>query len=174
MSKPYLIESERLIISSFKTEDISMEYISWLNNKEINKYSNQRFIQHTYNSSRAYLETFSKSNNLFLSIKEKNLKKNIGTLTAYISIVHQTADIGILIGDVYFQKQGYGLEAWKSTINFLFENDIRKITAGTLIENIPMIKIFENSGMHLEGVRKKQEKFEDKYIDIVQYAKFKK
>lgn len=174
MSNINLIETERLVISRFEQEDLTDEYLSWLNDPEITKYSNQRFIQHNYESSRAYLESFYESNNLFLKIKEKSYRKNIGTLTAYISPIHATADLGILIGNKNYHSLGYGYEAWQAIVNYLFYKGLRKITAGTLVENKSMIKILEKNSMQLEGVKKEQEKFENRYVDIVLYAKFKK
>ena len=35
-------------------------------------------------------------------------------------------------------------------------------------------EILEKNSMQLEGVKKEQEKFENRYVDIVLYAKFKK
>jgi RimJ/RimL family protein N-acetyltransferase len=49
---------------------------------------------------------------------------------------------------------------------------IRKITAGTLKPNTSMIKIMENTGMHLESKLLKHYLFNENEEDVLCYAKF--
>ena len=49
MSKIEIITS-RLILSPLKKKDISSEYISWLNNKELMKYSLHSLYTHDFNN----------------------------------------------------------------------------------------------------------------------------
>ena len=85
----------KVYLTLFALDDITPEYIGWLNDKEVVKFSNQRFFKHTYKTSVNYLQSFEGTSNLFLAIKDLSSKQTIGTMTAYISEHHQTADIGI-------------------------------------------------------------------------------
>jgi RimJ/RimL family protein N-acetyltransferase len=59
-------------------------------------------------------------------------------------------------------------------IEILFqEKNIRKITAGTMSENIPMIKIFEKSGMKYEYTKKDQFIHNSNSVDLIGYCIFK-
>ena len=53
------------ILESFQESDISDDYISWLNDKKIVRYSNQRFITHNWETSKNFLDSFENSPNYF-------------------------------------------------------------------------------------------------------------
>ena len=65
------IETEDLLIRNFKITDINKCYIKWLNNKKLLKYSINKFKNFKKKDCFIYLKSFTKSNNLFLSIKNK-------------------------------------------------------------------------------------------------------
>jgi ribosomal-protein-alanine N-acetyltransferase len=169
----YSLKGNRVDIKPFLITDISDTYINWLNDSEVVKFSNQRFISHGLDSCLRYQASFQNSDNLFMAIRRLSDGKMIGTITAYISKHHGTVDVGILIGDKTVWGKGYGLDAWITFTNWLLNrNDIRKLTAGTLACNFGMIKLMERSGMVLEASRKAQELIEGQPTDILYYAKF--
>ena len=162
------------ILESFQESDISDDYISWLNDKKIVRYSNQRFITHNWETSKNFLDSFENSPNYFFKISDKENLQSIGTITLYVNPNHGTADIGILIGNIDYWNGGYGFDAWNSLMRWAFcDLSIRKITAGTLGSNIGMQRIMEKSGMMLEGRKMRQEIVEGIEEDILFYAKFK-
>lgn len=171
--KPLSITGRRIVLAEFAESDITSQYIRWLNDPEVVRFSNQRFLQHDTESARRYFQSFVQSSNLFLAVRLAESDEAIGTMTAYISTQHRTADMGILLGERRCWGQGYGLEAWSLLMRHLFEDrQLRKITAGTLSCNVGMVKIMERSGMTLEGRRREQELVEGEPQDIVYFAKF--
>ena len=161
-------------LSIFTENDITNEYLAWLNDSNVVRFSNQRFLKHDMASSKKYLSSFKNTDNLFLLIRAKDRKKPIGTMTAYFNLNHGTVDLGILIGDTSFWGKGYGQDAWNTLASWALNIDaIRKITAGTLSCNIGMLKVFEKSGMTLEAVKKKQEVIDSEIVDIHYFSKFK-
>ena len=169
-----MISGEKVILKKFKLLDINQNYLSWMNNQSLLKYSNNRFIKHTRKKLLNFYFSMQKKNKIFLKIITKENNKFIGTFTCYINPNHNTANIGILIGDKNFFNKGYGLDAWTAVIKYLFsKKKIRKIFAGTLSENKPMIKIFKKSRMEFESKFYRHEKFKKKYKDIFFYSIFK-
>ncbi len=167
------ILGKEVFMLPFSKNDITDRYLSWLNDTEVVSYSNQRFINHTYDSSLNYLNGFSNSKNKFFSINKLNNKKMIGTMTAYESTNHGVVDIGIMIGDKSVWGKGYGQDAWSTILEWYAQRkDIRKITAGTLACNHGMIRLMERSGMKLEATKKKQEIVDGLPEDILYYSKF--
>ena len=163
----------RLRLESFDESCVSTEYLLWLNDPKVMRFSNQRFREHTAESARAYARTFAGSSNLFLAIRLADSRRLIGTMTAYIAEPHRTADMGLLIGDRTYWGQGYGLEAWTTLMTHLFTlRGMRKVTAGTLRPNVGMKRIMERSGMHLEAVRSRQEIVEAVEEDVLYFARF--
>ena len=171
--RPPTIGSARLLLRPFTMADIVDGYIQWLNDPKVVRFSNQRFRRHDVESCLAYLHSFSGSENMFLAICMLNGNRMIGTMTAYISPYHGTADMGILVGERSVWGQGVGLEAWSLLMLHLLQGgSCRKVTGGALRCNIGMVKIMERSGMHLEAVRAKQEIVDGNPQDALYFAKF--
>jgi len=164
---------ERVSIRLFSASDIGYDYISWLNDPEVMKFSNQRFISHNRETCKDFFNSIQSLDAIFLVIIFQENKEAVGTMTVYFSRNHQTADIGIMLGNKSFWNIGLGTEALNGVIEFLFKKaGVRKVTSGTLSCNKGMIRICEKAGMVTDGVRKKQELIKDKPYDIVYFAKF--
>lgn len=163
----------RLHLRPCQPGDITESYLDWLNDPDVTRFSNQRFRQHTAESSAAYLRSFSGTANSFLLIEQRIDGRPIGTLTVYRNPQHGTADIGLMVGDRNCWGRGYGREAWQVVLEALLqEPGIRKVTGGTARPNQAMVRIMEQSGMELEAVRARQELIEGQPIDLLYYARF--
>lgn len=167
------ILGQKVVLRPFEQSDITSEYIAWLNDPEVVRFSNQRFIKHTESSCRAYLESFQNTSNLFLSVRTQSDDLAIGTMTAYVSTQHGTVDIGILIGRKSIWGSGAGQDAWSTLVTWFIEKQrIRKVTAGTLSINKAMVQIMERSGMHIEAIRPNQELLDGEPVSIHYYGKY--
>lgn len=188
---PPLLQGPRVRLRPFTAADITEAHIGWLNDPEVVRYSNQRFVRHTRASCESYLAGFAGSANLYVSLRVSRQDAScasgvagpdapdgqnemaVGTLTAYRSLPHGTADIGILLGARSVWGQGIGLEAWQLLTDWLLTTPgLRKVTAGTLAVNRAMLAVAERSGMQREGVRRAQEIVDGVPSDIVHFARF--
>jgi RimJ/RimL family protein N-acetyltransferase len=156
-------------LRSFTESNITSAYIDWLRNPELMKYSNQRFRSHSVASCRDYLSSFKGSDNLFMAIYHD--AQFVGTMTAYVSPFHQTADMGLLIG-AQGQGKGLGKDAWMTLMDHLFQIGTRKVSGGTLRCNTAMVRIMMGSGMQADGVRTAHELVDGKPEDILHFARF--
>ena len=172
--KEYLpVEGELVQLRIFTEENITDTYLSWLNDPIVVKFSNQRFYQHTRQTSLDYLQTFTNSENILLAIYLKSDEKYVGTMSVYFTLLHEVADIGIMIGDKSCWGNGIGGDAWSIILALLLDTvKIRKVTGGTLRCNKGMVKIMVNSGMKPDGVRIGQELIDGQAQDIMHFAKF--
>jgi RimJ/RimL family protein N-acetyltransferase len=167
------IHGRLVSIVPFALSDICAEYIDWLNDPMVVRYSNQRFLKHTAETCRSYFESFSNSKNKFLKIIKQSDGLFIGTMTIYYLPNHSTADIGIMLGNKSIWREGFGQDSWDALLSWLLnEAGVRKVTAGAMRCNYGMIKLMESSGMRLEGVRPQQEVLDGALVDIVYYGKF--
>ena len=167
------IKTKRLCITKFDKHHITQNYINWLNDKQVTRFSNQRFKIHTKESTIKYLKNFEISENCFLAIERIEDRHFMGTATIYRNLNHGTADIGIMIGDRSCWGNGFGGEAWKAILEKTLNEDlIRKVTGGAVALNIGMVAIMKKSGMKLEAVRKDHEIIDGIPTDIVYFAKF--
>lgn len=167
------ILGEKTVLTTFVDSDIGDTYINWLNDKYLMRYSNQRFLQHDKQSCKKYLGSFKGTKNSFLKISDISSGVMIGTFTIYRNFFHRTADIGILIGDASFSRKGFGSDAWTAALNYLLFNErVRKVTAGASSLNLAMINMMHKSGMHLECTRVNQEVIDGFLTDVLLYARY--
>ena len=164
---------DKVILRPFVKSDITMEYISWLNDPDVVRYSNQRFVRHTKKTCFKYFNSFKRTNNILAIILRRSDLCPIGTITAYQNIQHGTADVGILIGDKSAWGSGYGQNAWNTLIDWLVKRKkIRKVCAGTFENNRAMIKIINRAGMKMEAILKHHEIADGAVLNILLYSKF--
>ena len=164
---------EKTALSQFTANDITSEYLSWLNDPEVVKYSNQRFRTHTLATCMDYFTSFASTENLFIKVERKTDGLFVGTMTAYYNSAHRTVDIGIMLGRRTVWGSGLGQDAWRTLLAWLLAQDsVRKVTAGTMRCNRAMVRLMEHSGMTLEAVRPQQELLDGMPQDLLYYGVF--
>jgi RimJ/RimL family protein N-acetyltransferase len=164
-----LLKGAQVELRTFVQENLTDRYLDWLRDPKLMRYSNQRFRSHDLNSCRNFLASFDNTDNLFIAIY--NGYDFIGTATAFLSSVHRTADIGLLIcSDV--QGKGLGKDAWATLMDHLLATGTRKVTGGTLRCNVAMVRIMQGCGMQPDGVRFGQELVNGEVQDMLHFAKF--
>lgn len=157
----------KIKLVKFNKKFMSERYISWLNNKELMRFSEQRFKTHTLKSCEEYLNESRKNKDLFYAIVDKSYEKHVGNIYIKIDRLNNIGDIRILIGE---PKKKYGFYAWMEAIKKLKKLNIRKITGGSIKTNKAMIKIFKKSKMKLEYTKKKHFKVNNNFYDLVGYC----
>jgi len=170
------LHTQRLHLVPFTDRHVGPRHLAWLSDKTLMQFSEQRHRSHTLESCAAYAHSFDGSPNYYWAIERQNDQSgHIGTINAYVDANNKTADIGLLIGSQDARGQGYGLEAWRGVIDFLFDTcNMRKITAGTMLTNTAMVGIMQQSSMMPDGLKKRQ--FLDAHgneVDAVYMAIFK-
>lgn len=164
---------DTVVLRPFTVADITDEYLAWLNDDRVTRFSNQRFRTHDRETSLSYLTGFTGTPNLFLSVRQIDGDRAIGTMTAYRAVEHGTVDVGIMIGNPTAWGRGWGSEAWLTLTSALLAlPDIRKLTAGCAAPNRGMIRLMERSGMTHEATRGAHEIIEGTPVDLVYYARF--
>ena len=94
-----LLEGAQVRLQLFDESHITDNYLAWLNDPVVVRYSSQRFIQHTFETSAKYLASFVDTENLLLAVYLKETGRYVGTMSVYFSKAQQSADIGLMIGD---------------------------------------------------------------------------
>lgn len=146
------ILSGDLRIVEFGEQHLTPRYVSWLNDPETVRFSEQRHRTHTIESCRDYFSAQLASSNYFLAIEEITEGiGHIGNMGVALDTNNQSADISILIGEKSMRGRGFGLRAWKSVLDACLDRlDLRLATAGTMESNRPMVRVFERSGMSVQ------------------------
>lgn len=168
------LKTDRLLIDPllFHPEDDDIrEIVNWLNNPLIVRFSEQRHKVHNLKTQKAFLSALRPEDTYFLIRREHRL---IGTVTAYVDLDNELANIGIMIGDHAHWGMGYGMEAWQAVCDDLFRDaHIRKIEAGCMDCNLSMMSICRRYGMTEEGRQKDHFIINNDKVDLVHWGKFK-
>ena len=158
-----------LYVSNFQRKLLTDKYIGWLNDPQIVRYSEQRHRQHSLESCLSYVDEMHNSGGFFLSIEIKGSKlDHIGNISVAIDEPNSSADLSIMIGDKRALRKGYATQAWRAVMKYLLnEVGIRRVTAGTMDVNEPMIRLMQSSSMEIDAVRPRHFLWEGKEVGLV-------
>lgn len=167
------LESPRLRLEPFAERHLTPEYVAWLNDPDVTRFSEQRFRSHTLDTCRAYVAGVAAGPGRLWAIVSKTDGTHIGNIAISVDPNHRVADVSILVGEKAVWGRGFGLEAWNLVLDFAFGRlKMRKVTAGTLACNHAMLSIMRRSGMTEEGRRIRQCLVEGEEVDVVYYGLF--
>jgi ribosomal-protein-alanine N-acetyltransferase len=174
MAESRALTTPRLTVLPFSEKHVTERYLGWLRDAEVVRYSQQRFRSHSLDTCHAYWRSFIGTPNYFWAVETRGDERaHIGNLNAYVDERHGLADIGVMIGERTAWGEGYGSEAWIAVCDYLLrEAGIRKVTAGTISINDPMLAVMSRAGMIDDGRRLRHQLYGDKEVDIVQRALF--
>lgn len=167
------IESRNLLLREIKLTDVNRRYLKWMNDYQTVRFIESRFNKWTIKKIREYVKKVKNDPSyLFLAILLKKNGRHIGNIKlGPINKIHQSADIGIIIGEKAYQKKGYALEAVKLLANFSFESlRIHKLSAGTYSNNRGAIGLFKKAGFSIEGTKREQCFYEGHFVDIILFG----
>lgn len=170
-----IIETNRLILRRFISEDYRSMYNNWASDPEVSK-----FLTWPYHES---VETSRKITDNWVASYEKDdyyqwaitFKDNENDPFGSISVVYTdentlTFEIGYCIGKKYWH-QGITSEALSSVIDFLFENtDVNRIEAIHDINNPNSGKVMKKCGMIFEGTHRQGSRNNTGLCDVNYYS----
>jgi len=81
---------------------------------------------------------------------------------------NKNVEVDIIIGTKEYLGKGYGSDALKTLIKYLFKNfDLNKIWIGARANNPRAIKAYEKAGFKKEAVLRETDYFKGKFVDCV-------
>jgi len=172
--KPFpKIETERLILSKLKAEDIPA-IVQYAGNKKISDYTSH--IPFPYEEKDAIFwlnqaqEGYRNGTHLTLGIHLKSSSAFIGGIGLTINQRYNRAELGYWIAEAEWNK-GFTSEAAKALIDYAFqEMGLHKITSSYMSMNPASGKVMEKCGMHKEGEQKDQILKNGVYLDLILYG----
>lgn len=143
-------------------------YKDWLEDPAV-----MRFIEAGRSApDRADMSTYISSmnastDNLLLGIFAKDSELHIGNIKlGSIDSYHGRADIGLIIGNKSYWKQGYATEAIAAVAEYAGSTlGIRRVFAGCHASNEGSVKAFLNAGFEIEGRLREHARDGDRFVD---------
>lgn len=147
------IESERLTYKRVSSEHISEDYVSWINDSEVNRYLETRG-NYTLDLLKAYIEQQYNKATFFWAIHLKDSNKHIGNIKIDpINFETKSGEYGILIGDKSNWGKGYASEATIRIIDYCFDElKLIKITLGVIEDNVSAVNLYKKLGFKIDEV----------------------
>ena len=136
-------------------KDISNKYLNWMNDLEVHKYTEQKYVKHSLINIRKFVIEKNKSKNEFLYgifLKKNNSKIHIGNIKlGPINFIHMTGEISYFIGEKDLWGKGYTTLAIKEISRIAKKMGLKKLKAGFYEKNIGSKKVLEKNNFKLEG-----------------------
>tara|TARA_B100000963_G_C22616755_1_gene667739 strand:+ start:2081 stop:2602 length:522 start_codon:yes stop_codon:yes gene_type:complete len=164
-------KSNKLFLKELKLKiDITAKYRDWLNDKKVNRYTEQRYKTHSISDVRNFVKEKFKSKSEFLYgifILRKNLKEHIGNIKlGPINFRHKSAEISYFIGEKDLWGKGFATMAIKEVIKKARKKRIKKLRAGLYENNVASKKVLIKNGFKVEGQFKSEVIYRGKRISI--------
>lgn len=171
--KNIFLEAKRVYLRPLEEKDIEGNYISWLNDAEVNMYNSHHVYPYSLEEGRAYIKKSQKDKgNLVLAIVTKRGNAHIGNISLQrIDYVSRSSEFAILLGEKKYWNKGYSKEASKLLLAHGFNAlGLLRIHCGISSKNLSMQKLALSLGMTLEGRRRKALFKGGQFIDILEYG----
>ena len=148
------LESERLFFRPLSQKHISLTYVNWLNDVEVNKYL-ESGGNYTIQLLADFLKEQEQKDILFWAIHLKDSNKHIGNIKIDpINFELNSGEYGILMGDKTNWGKGYAKEASLAIINYCFnEVKLSRVTLGVIEDNINAVMLYKKIGFTIDEVK---------------------
>ena len=154
-----IIQTRSTIVKPITENEITDNYVSWLNDTEINKFLEVRHTKQTKDKVVNYINSLRKRNNCdMFAIFDVETDIHIGnlTITSFDTNSNGSIDFGIMIADKTSRNVGIGAEVLIAFIDFIFSHEaIDRISGGAASDNFKSCNTLESIGFIKEGVIRK-------------------
>ena len=147
---------KNIILKRLTSKNISKDYLNWLNDWDITKFTEQRFKKTTIKDIKKYIYDVNRSKNNFLysiNIIEKNKTKHIGNIKiGSIDFYHKRGEISYIIGNKNYWNKNIGSRAIAKAIIIARKKfKIKKIIAGVYSINRSSIAVLKKNKFKKEA-----------------------
>lgn len=149
-----MLFTQDLYLRSLESTDINSNYLNWLNDPQVNRYLETRFLPQSIEALSAYWKTHSNDpSSPWFAICLASSSTHIGNIKiGPINWVHRRADISLFIGDSSCWGKGYASQVISCITEWAFsELNLEKLNAGIYSDNLPSLRAFQKCGFRLEG-----------------------
>lgn len=164
-------------LRAYKKEDLALAQ-EYVNSAEIRQYmeNNIPFL-YTIDNEEKWYESISPQNELYnFAIEVLETGEYIGGCGINgLDYKNSVASVGIFIGNPDYLSRGYGTDALKILVKFIFEEmNINKVRLHVYDFNARAQKCYEKVGFKKEAVLKEELFRHGKYHDVIQMSIFKR
>ena len=162
----YELKGKEYALKSLDIEDISEDYLSWLNDPEVNRFLDVRHNPpRTKEAAAEHLSSYDGKMRFYWGIYNIVNNELIGTITLCRNL-HETASFGYLIGNKKYWGTGAAIESIALVLDYAFEVlKLRKVWGGANEKNVSSLFNFKKLGFVHEGILRQAELLDDTVTD---------
>jgi [ribosomal protein S5]-alanine N-acetyltransferase len=168
--------TEHIELFLLEPEHVGPAYVGWLNDRNVTRFLESRFLAHTEQSTREFVRLcLDHPRTLFLGIRSRaHGDRHVGNIKlAPIEPHHGLGEVGILIGERSVWGQGIGSGAIAALANIARNQlNLRKLTAGCYATNLGSRRAFVRAGFEVEGERRAHVLLDGQPEDLILMAKW--
>lgn len=144
------LETQRLILRPFRTDDAEAMFSGWVSDPEVTKYltwNTHESIDDTRAILDQWIREYEKPERLNFAIVLKDTEQLIGGIdvVGYLGDVDGTPVIGYNLSRAFWNK-GYMTEACRCLIDYLYSKGYTEVRIDAMSENIGSIRVIEKCG----------------------------
>lgn len=150
-----ILQGEKVYLTPVSLEH-AKTYTKWINDPEVTRYTSIKPL--SLEEEKKYIKKVQKSKtDEIFSIFSKDTDKLIGNVGCHnLEDPDQNFEMGIIIGEKDCWGKGYGTDAFKTAIQYLFnEKKAKKLTLDVCTENKAAIRVYEKCGFEEKNKFKK-------------------
>jgi len=167
-------DTKRFCLRTLDPADASEEYISWLNDPEINQYLECRFTTQTMASVEEYILSHNNYSDFLFGVFTSG-GEHIGNFSLRTDSNHKNGVLGVIIGRKEYWGEGVVLETRSRILEFAFtELSLHKVSGACYSNNLPAIYNYRRQGWTFVGVQKEQFQSNEARVDNVMFTYFQK
>lgn len=172
---PNNLSGKNIYLRETHLNDCNENYLSWLNDPESSRFLETRFANQSLNSIYDFVNKTNSSVDSYLcAIIDVHSDMHIGNIkVGPIHPFYKRAEISYFIGEKSYWGRGYATEAVSLMTKFAFRDlKLHKLRGLVREFNVGSKKVLEKNGYILEGVLRKEERFDKNSVweDIYSYA----
>lgn len=162
-----MISGEKIILRAVELEDVRI-LSAWLNDRETNEY-----LDITYPASKRFADSFvldcDENQNKKVFIIDNLDRRPIGILIIdKIKWEYRNCEVGIVIYDKKERNKGYGKDALRTAIDFIFnEMNMHLIYLNVVADNKAALNLYTSLGFKREGILRDRYFKSGRYYNII-------
>jgi RimJ/RimL family protein N-acetyltransferase len=171
----FRLAAEKSELRPLGSADLTAAYLGWLNDPEVNRFSNRRDRRFTQDDMRAYVAAANASpDRLLLGIFLRETGAHVGNIGLYLfDRENGLAEISNLLGERSSWGRGIVVDAAKHLIHLGFRRlGVHKFVMGNLAPHRASTFKSTSLGAKLEGRRRRHVRCGDEYVDVLEFGLF--
>lgn len=147
------LQGDRITLRPLQLADANDIYLKWINDEEVTRGMASGYFPTTQEQLNAYVSgTLKDEHTVFLAMCDET-GRHVGNVKIdRIDWFARTCEIGIIIGEADARGKGFGKEAMRLCIDYIFRDlNLNKITLAVFENNPAALKLYQNLGFQQEG-----------------------